>query len=322
MKFGRTLKVFLAQPGLGELTIVDWLAGQPREGSEGKNFHVDFSIERHSRPEPQAASVTVQGLSQETRSKIVALHRAAEQRSFKDRRVLRSGQISIYGGYGEDAGLLFVGVLAPDGVSVKPGNPQPSITLKALDGRIEWEGRFVKKSLGPGVDLRTITGVLKAAGDYMSGADADKAFEDEFPELVKRRGGPTVAEGGFVLFGQSQRVNRMLCRDLGIQPFFTDGAVTYISRDTTILGEAIKYTRGGPDGDVLSLQEMPLGRIQITTLLDYRLRPGRQVQLVDDKGRSIGAGIFRADQVSIAGSIGGQSFHATSLLRPTVKGSA
>ena len=106
-KFGRTIKVTLAQPGLGVFTITDWQGGKAGPSS----FDCDIVINRHTRPEPQQASITVRGLSRETRSKILALHKAAESQAFKTRRVLKSGQVSIYAGYRDDAGLLFVGEL-------------------------------------------------------------------------------------------------------------------------------------------------------------------------------------------------------------------
>jgi len=311
-KYGRTLKVTLAQPGLGVLTIVDWKGG--REGTA--SLWCDITINRHSRPEPQAASLVIKGLGQPIRSKIIALHNEAERQAFKTRRALGSGKLSIYAGYGDDAGLLFVGDLAPDGVREVQGSPMPELHLRALDGRIEWEGRFIKKSVGAGVDVRTITGVLKAAGDYMQGKDAEVAFEDEFPELVKRREGPAVHEGGFVLFGQSQKVNRDLCRDLGIQPFFVDGELVYISRDTTLLGEAVTLIAGDT---IQSVQPLALGRYQVLTLLDHRYRPGRQINLQTATGAPIGAGTFRLTEATITASAGGDAFNATLLLRPTVK---
>ena len=311
-KYGRTIKVTLAQPGLGVFTITDWQGGKAGPSS----FDCDITINRHTRPEPQQASITVRGLSRETRSKILALHKAAESQAFKTRRVLKSGQVSIYAGYKDDAGLLFVGELAPDGVKVQPGDPQPSLLLRALDGRIAWEGRFVKKSVGPGIDLRTIQGVLKAAGDYMSGKTAGQAFEEEFPELIKRREGPAAHEGGFVLFGKSQKVNRDLCRDLGIQPFFLDGELIYLARDAVLLDEAVTLVRGDT---LLSVEELPLGRYQAVSLLDHRFRPGRQVNLREASGKPIGAGTFRLDEATISASAGGDAFHAVLSLRPTVK---
>jgi hypothetical protein len=311
-KWGRTVKITLAQPGLGVFTITDWIGGRAGPSS----FNCDFTITRHTRPEPQPASITIYGLSKETRSKISSLHKAAEATAFRSRRVLKAGQISIYAGYEGDAGLLFVGELAPNGVQTSAGNPQPALTLRALDGRVEWEGRFVKKAVGPGIDLRTIQGVLKAAGDFMSGKTTEQAFSEEFPELIKRREGPAVHEGGFVLFGKSQKVNRDLCRDLGIQPFFVDGELIYIARDAAILGEAVTLVRGR---SILALQELALGRYQVTTLIDHRYRGGRQVLLREQNGKPIGAGVFRVDEATLTGSAGGDAFHAVLSLRPTVR---
>lgn len=314
-KYLRTLRILLAHPGAEKpLVLTDWKAGQPVEGN---GRWCSFTVQRHSRPEPQIATIEVQGLHATTRSRIVSLHKEAEEQAFRTREVLGSGKVSIFAGYGDDAGLLFVGDLAPDGVKVRPGNPQPVLTLRAMDGRIAWEGRYVKKSLGPGIDVRTISGVLAAAGDFMEGKTVDEAFEQQFPELVKRTDGPAAFEGGFVMFGPSRKANRQLCRDLRIQPFFVDGEVVYVSQDTTILGEAVTLVRGRT---LQSAEETGLGRYTATCLLDHRFRPGRQINLREaDEKSPIGAGTFRLDEANITGSMGAVPFNATLLLRPTVK---
>lgn len=312
-KYGRTLKVLLSQPGLGDLVLVDWREGQ--EAKTDQSLAVSGTVQRHSRPEPQQATLEVLGLSKLTITKVLALHKAAEQQAFRDRRVLRSGKLTIYAGHGDDAGVLFTGDLAPDGATARPGSPSGKVlTLRALDGRIEWEGRFVRKSVAPGVDLRTIQGVLAATGDYLSGVDATKAFEQQFPELVVRREGPTAKEGGFVMFGPSRLANRNLCRDLGLQPFYVDGQVRYVSRDTATIGVLIVLREGDT---LLSAQEGALGYYRARSLLDHRYRPGAQVSLVTRLGLPVGAGLFRMDSANITFSNHDAPYWADLDLRPT-----
>ena len=312
-KFGRTIKILLSQPGLGDLVLVDWQGGQ--EAATDTSLEVDFTVDRHCKPEPQAATVEVRGLSALTIGKVVALHKAAESQAFADRRVLRSGKLTILAGYGDDAGVLFVGDLAPDGAKTRPGAPSGRVlTLRAQDGRIEWESRFVRRSMAPGVDLRTIQGVLAASGDYLSGADATKAFESQFPELVTRREGPAVKEGGFVMFGPSRLANRNLCRDAGLLPFYVDAQVKYVAADTATQGVAVVLREGET---ILSAEEGVLGYYKVRTLLDQRYRPGLQVVLVRASGAPIGNGVFRTDSARITGSNYQPPFDAELELRPT-----
>ena len=312
-KYGRTIKILLSQPGLGDLVLVDWQGGL--DATTDNSLEVDFTVERHCRPEPQGATVEVKGLSAATIGKVVALHKAAETQAFTDRRALRSGKLTIYAGYGDDAAVLFVGDLAPDGVKTRPGSPSGRVLqLRAQDGRIEWESRFVRRSLAPGVDLRTIQGVLAASGDYLSGADASKAFETQFPELVMRREGPTAKEGGFVMFGPSRLANRNLCRDLGLLPFYLDGQVKYVAADMATIGVLIVLQKG----ETLDYaEELPLGYYGAKARIDHRFRPGAQVQLVDENFITIGADLFRLDACKMTGSNYQAAFDADLELRPT-----
>lgn len=311
-KYGRTMRVGLTLPSGLELVLVDWQAG---DDADEKSLWVDFTVDRHSRPEPQAASVEVRGLSPETIATVVDAHKKAEAQAFETRRVLRSGKVRIDAGYGDDVGLLFIGDLAPDGVKTRPGQPTGTVlSLRAQDGRIEWESRFVRKSLAPGVDLKTIRSVIAASGDYLSGVDATKAFEKQFPELVTRREGPAAKEGGFVMFGPSRLANRNLCRDLGLQPFYVDGQVKYVAADTPLLGVAIVLRKGDT---LLDAQEAALGYYKARSLLDHRYRPGVQVILADKFGLPVGAGTFRCDSARIVGSNYQVPYDAELELRPT-----
>lgn len=313
-KYRRSLKILLAHPGAEKpLVLSEWRSGQP-VGTSGR--FCKFTVNWHSKPEPQRATIEIQGLAKSVRDLVVSLHEEAEAQSLRDRRLIGSGKVSIVAGYKDDTGLLYVGDLAPDGVKIRPGNPQPVLTLAALDGRIAWEERYVRKSFGAGVDVRTISGVLAAAGDFMAGKSVDEAFEEQFPELTKRTDGPAAFEGGFVLFGKSQKANRNLCRDLRIQPFFVDGEMIYISQDTTLLGEAITLIRGV---NLLSAEPIGLGRYSVRALLDHRFRPGRQINLRELDGKPIGAGTFRMDEGQTMGGMEGGPFNSTLTLRPTVR---
>ena len=54
-KYGRTIKILLSQPGLGDLTLVDWQGGL--DAPTDNSLEVDFTVDRHCRPEPQGATV-------------------------------------------------------------------------------------------------------------------------------------------------------------------------------------------------------------------------------------------------------------------------
>lgn len=313
-KFGRTIKVVLSQPPLPNLVLADWQGGQDK--AQGGSLWVSCTVNYHLRGEPQLATVSVDGLSRETRAKILGIHRQNETKSFFERRALQSGKLTIYAGHSDDAGVLFSGDLAAGGVKEEPGEHGKALVLTAEDSRVLYESRFVKRSNAAGVDLATMRQVIALAGDYISGKDQAGAWERRFPERIIRRSAPNVVDNGFVAFGPSKRINRMWARSMGLQEFMIDGAMRMIAADEALLETAIELQEGKT---ILDLNEEDLGYYTVSSILDYRFRCGRQLKLLSKQGLPIGAGLFRIDDATLLLSNKSSEYRANMTARPTVK---
>lgn len=316
-KFLRTMRVYLSV-GAETVQLVDWYNGRPVQsvGADTVSLQCSFVVRRSTNPQPHECEVRVYGLSRARREALVAAYEVAESTSYRARAELGLGRLRIDAGYGDDAATLFVGDLAPDGVQVEPQHPGHVVVLRALDGRIAWKGRFVNKSAGKNVDINTIRGVLEAGGDYMAGKDPDRVFEERFPSLVKRKQGFPGYESGYAIFGESRKHNRTLCETLGIVPFFQDGEVRYMSGDVALLDSAVELSAA--EGGLL-LAASPLGnnRWRASTLMEHRLRPGRQVHLYDETGKPIGVGVYRVESMVATGTNRGRAFGTEVDLVPT-----
>lgn len=316
-KFGRTIRVYLVTGG-ETIQLVDWYDGQPvrSDGATNVSLKCSFTVRRSTLPQPHECEVRVWGLSRARREALLAAYEAAEELSYRQRAELALGKLRVDAGYEDDVATLFIGDLAPDGVQHDPQRPGHATVLRALDGRIAWKGRFANKSAGKKVDINTIRGILEAGGDYMAGKDPDLAFERNFPSMVKRKQGFPGYESGYAIFGESRKVNRSLCEALGTVAFFQDGEVRYMSKDIAVLDSAVVLSaaRGG-----LLVACRPLGnnRFRATTLMEHRLRPGRQVLLYDDLGRPISVGVFRVEAMVATGTNRGQAFGCEVDLVPT-----
>lgn len=315
-KFGRTVRVFLQVGPPPGIPLVAWQGGQPV--GPKLSLACEFTTRSIAGPYPQELELVVHGLSRATRELMLKTYDAAEEMALKTRKVLQFGRIRLDAGYGLDAATLFIGDIAPDGLRVAYTRPGHSVTIKALDGRVEWKGRFNNKSSGSNVDLQTMRSVLALQSDYVTGVDADRSFAERFPNLVKKKQGFPGYESGFAIFGESRTHNKKICEDLGMTPIFRDTEIVYLPSDSATLDVAVVVTALG-NGALLDAQPLGRGRFRIRTLLEHRMRPGRQVILSDDLGRPIGGsgGLFRADAVVATGGIRTASFEMESDLSPT-----
>lgn len=312
-KFGRSLQVILTTK-IGPLMLCNWTAGQPAPGFV--SLHCSVTVTRSVRPQPHECTVDIYGMSKPKRMLVLQAFNEAEALAFNTRQALQAGKLIIRAGYGLDSAMVFYGDLAPDGCEVGFMGPGHKLTLRALDGRIPWKGRFVNQAATNNVDLKVIRGILAANSEYQQGKDANLAFEKQFPGLLKKKFGFPGYESGFAMFGESRKHNRQLCDDLGIVPFWDDGQLRYVSRDAALLGQAV-VLRAGIGGTLLSHKLQPKGRVTVECLLEHRLRPGRQVFPFDDLEVPIGAGVFRVETMTLNAQNGGPRFNTIAELVPT-----
>jgi hypothetical protein len=315
-KYGRTMRVYLQVGPPPGIPLVLWQDGLPV--GPKLSLACEFVIRSMCGPYPQECELTVHGLSRAVRESLVKAYEAAEEMALKTRRVLSFGRLRVDAGYGVDAATIFIGDIAPDGIQVQYTRPGHTVKLKALDGRIQWKGRFVNKSTAINVDLQTVRSVFALGGDYMAGVDADRSFAQNFPNLVKKKLGFPGYESGYAIFGESRAHNMQICKDLGITPFFRDGEIIYIPSDSAALDLALVLTAVG-NGALLDAQTLGRGRFRVRTLMEHRMRPGRQVILSDDLGRPIGSsgGLFRCDAMVAEGGNRSQNFNIEADLTPT-----
>lgn len=315
-KYGRSIRVYL-QTGDALLQLVDWYDGRPTPTPGGNvSLKCAFTVRRSVEPQPHDCTLKVWGLSRERREALLKAYEAAEEVSYNTRAELRLGKIRIDVGYADDVATLFVGDIAPDGVKPDALRPGHVVTFRALDGRIAWKGRFVNRVTGKNVDIKSIRGILAAGGDYMAGKDPELAFARQFPTLVKRKQGFPGYESGYAIFGESRKANRTLCETLNIAAFFQDGEVRYMARDVGLLDTAVVLS-AAPGGLLLSATPLGLNRYRVQTLMEHRLRPGRQVVLTDELARPIGVGLFRVESMVASGTNRGPEFNVEADLVPT-----
>lgn len=318
-KYGRTIRVYL-QTGGSLLQLVDWYDGRPVPSVAGNvSLKCSFTIRRSTNPQPHDCTLKVWGLSRDRREALLKAYETAEELSFKTRSELELGKIRIDAGYKDDAATLFIGDLAPDGVKPEALRPGHLVTFRALDGRIAWKGRFVNKTAGKNVDINSIRGILAAGGDYMAGKDPELTFAKQFPTLVKKKQGFPGYESGYAIFGESRKHNRTLCDTLNIAAYFQDGEIRYMSRDAALLDTAVSLS-AAPGGLLLQATPLGLNRYRVQTLMEHRLRPGRQVVLTDELARPIGVGLFRVESMVASGTNRGQEFNVEADLVPSKVG--
>lgn len=298
IKFGRSMRIML-QVGTGVvLPIAMWQDGRPV--GPGLSLGASFVVRRSTSPQPHECNLTITGLSRVTRELITKVYEQAEEMAFKTRALLQAGKIRIDAGYGLDVATLFIGDIAPDGVHHEYLGPGHATHLRALDGRVPWKGRFVNRMTNTNVDLNTITQVLAMEGDYMSGLDAGATLAQRFPHLIKKKLGFPGYESGYAIFGESRSQNAQICADLGITPFFQDGELRYAAADLATLDFAVILSALSP-GALLDWSPLGLGRYRVRTLMEHRMRPGRQVVLTDDFAKPIGKGLFRVEAMVAEG---------------------
>lgn len=312
-KFGRSLQVILTTK-IGPLALCNWVGGQPTPGFV--SLHCDVTITRSVRPQPHECTIDIYGMSKPKRMLVMQSFNEAEALAFNTRQALQAGKVIVKAGYGLDSAIVFYGDIAPNGCEIGFMGPGHKVTLRALDGRIPWKGRFVNQNTSSNVDLKVIRGILAANSEYQQGKDASLAFEKQFPGLLKKKFGFPGYESGFAMFGESRKANRQLCDDLNIKAFWDDGELRYVSRDAALLGQAV-VLRAGIGGTLLSHKLQPRGRVTVSCLLEHRMRPGRQVLPFDDLEVPIGCGLFRVETMTLVASNGGPNFGTTAELVPT-----
>ena len=262
--------------------------------------------------------------------------------------VSQGATVQIFAGYGDDLGLIARAVILPDGLEHEYTRPGYVTKITAQDSRLPWSNAFVSEPVVPGVTLSDIDRVLEISAGYLSGDVGAGEVEAEVPGLLERKVFPGY-QNGAVLHGASRDQSAKVLESLGLRPFWSLGQLYYLPTDGTLFDEAVVLQLVGPEsaslaapstrrsvtgfggatpdtslyagtptpGGLLRYKELPRGYLDVHCLLNYRLTPGRQVQVKDETGAPVGMGLYRVEHAHHFGGGAISDYYTDAVLRPT-----
>lgn len=274
-------------------------------------LHVSVECDLNLTLTPQPCRVAVWGLSAERRALLTAKQRSALNTAWLTRKTRRIGRLRVEAGRAGAFGVTFVGVILKIEHTLDGADWRTTIT--AQDGRIEWANARVSETVVPGIDLADFEAVLRASEDALLGKEPFAAFSGQFDGLLEKKSAGGF-EQGFALMGSSIDQNQRLCEALHLEPFWSQGRFLYVPRGRSTTDPAVRLVRGST---LLAESEVERGYRSARALMDHRLTPGRQVQLVEEDGRAIGARAYRIESVKRTFSTWDVAWNDALALRPT-----
>jgi hypothetical protein len=341
--FGRRIRVTM-----GNVIVADIDPAQP-EASQRHSLDVSFTTEAHTKLSPLSTHVTVIGLNRETRARLSAQQKAAASVAWDQYQKVLTGaiqvteeeqilqaqqqlsfqglQVRIEAGYQDDFALIADAQSLPDGIKHDVSGV-PTTTIEAQDGRYPWQNGFVSEEMSTtGVTYRDWQLVLQISEGYQTGTITGEEVDAAIPGLLTRKnfGGYL---NGRVLTGDAALREQEMAETLGLMPFFDRGQKIYLNLNAVTQAEAVvlrlvgapRSTTPTPGGLLSYTEPDDRGFVQVHTLLNHRLSPGRQVQVFDADGVPVGAGVFRCEYVKHSGSTFDATYNSDAVLRPvTIK---
>jgi hypothetical protein len=262
--------------------------------------------------------------------------------------VAQGATVLIEAGYGDDFGLIARAQILPDGLEHEYLRPGYVTRIMAQDTRLPWSNAFVSETVVPGVTLADLDRVLEISEGYLSGDLGAGEVETEVPGLLERKVFPGY-QNGAVLHGASRDQSAKVLESLGLRPFWSLGQLYYLPTDGTLFDEAVVLQEVGPEessmsapstrrnvtgfggatpdtslyagtpspGGLLRYKELPRGYLDVHCLLNYRLTPGRQVQVMAASGGApIGMGLYRVEHAHHFGGGAIPDYYTDAVLRP------
>lgn len=336
--FGRRIRVTM-----GNVIVADIDPAQP-EISQRHSLDVSFTTEAHTKLQPLLTSAQIIGLNRETRARLSAQQKAASSVAWDQYQKVLTGaiqvteeeqilqaqqqlvfqglQLRIEAGYQDDFALIANAQSLPDGIKHDISGV-PTTTIEAQDGRYPWQNGFVSEEMAPGVTYRDWGLITQLSEGYLTGAISTEEINAKTPELLTRKNFAGYLNGR-VLTGDSARREAEIAETLGLTCFFDRGQKIYLDLNAVTQAEAVvlrlvgkpRQTEPTPGGLLSYTEPDDRGFVQVRTLLNHRLSPGRQVQVFDADGRSVGAGTFRCEYVKHSGSTHDATFNSEAVLRP------
>lgn len=172
--------------------------------------------------------------------------------------------------------LLFVGTVNRGGAAFERQGPDGVLTIEATDGGRRFQEAHVNESFGREMSLEQVFGVLADRLGVPLGAvrlSDDVRFQ------------------GVTLVGPVRNALDELCDSLGVQWSVQDGALQVLA-DGDDTGEAVVVV-SSKNGNLIGTPTPQDNGLEVTALLDGRLRPGRRFVLESERYN----GVYRARDV-------------------------
>lgn len=315
----------------------DWQPfGDEDSGEQSVSLDCTFTVLQHAKPEPLTCELILYNLDEQTRDFLTAQQTRARELAWKQYQAVQTGAIlveegeeaataqalvrsaglvEIVAGYQDDTALLSrTQILAEGGIKHEYNGVDWVTTIRSQDNRLPWHNARVTQSIAPGTSLRDVNGVLEASQQVLEGTLAEEAFQKQFPELLLKRPSDGY-RNGFVLHGDAKDHSAEISDALGIEYYYLNGDLVYTPKGSATSNVAVRLSKAN---NLLTTAPMDKNFQQVTTLLDHRIQPARQVQLFDkDDTTPIGQGIYRVDLVTHTGSNFDNAFHSVAVCRPS-----
>lgn len=239
-----------------------------------KPLHVQFEIERTTRPQPNAATIRIYNLTRD--------HQALIEGSTPETAVtVEAGFVGstsqIFGGHvaRARAGGRSGGGTIPTRTEAD-GTESVSI-VECLDGGRSYAQARVAHSYQPGVSVLT---VLRDCARALGLGEGNLREVERFAQL---EGGQTTYPEGTVLAGQASRELTRILASYGLRWSVQHGAVQVIRRGAALQTQAVRLS--SRTGLVGAPERGTRGRVKARALLTPELWPGRRVVLDADRVR-------------------------------------
>ncbi len=195
--------------------------------------------------------------------------------------------------------LLFVGTVIKNGARIEQAGPDRILTIEAMDGGRSYQEAHVNESFSSTATMEQVLGALASRLGVQLGA-VSVGDNVQFPR-------------GLTLTGPARSVLDDLAASLGAEWSIQDGALQMLS-DAEDTGEAVVQV-SSRTGNLIGTPKVGSEGIEITALLDGRLRPGRRLVL---ESREFN-GVYRAREVQHVFDSGWDSSFHTVVVAKEVK---
>ena len=184
----------------------------------GKDFSVDFEIEKTDTRAPNKCKLSVYGLNDSSRSRVESSRR---------------GAVVVRAGYGEQPSSVFVGQIRK--ASTRRDGPELALTIEADDSGSGFVEARINQGLPPGSSVRdAITACADAMGIGRGNLSQIPDEDFEGNEFNYRQGG--------VLSGQASTVLNGIVRSIGYRWSVQDGSLQMLRRGRAVQTTAIRLS--------------------------------------------------------------------------------